>query len=522
MTEYTYYQANRDGSIQLGPQPEGPTRNEIIQILREGLTCNGWNIEEEQVDRQPYLFKISAHDRTIDVYIYCWRISNGGRETRQYEQRIQIGSSAGNEGFNIDNTDENRKGLLLGIYKKEGVEPIIVAWETEKNRDHGASKSCFVDIRAIAIAMRDGFVQTKDTHGNLVCAFRKEFLNFYICNLKKLHTIDFSRVVDYSSEIVEETPEEQRDNRSRIGTNKIVYGAPGVGKSYSLGKESLRVTFHPEYTYFDFVGGLKPCKNEDGEISYEFVPGPFLRILKKAYEHPDQMHTLVIEEINRANTAAVFGDIFQLLDRDENGWSVYSIDNKEILEYLNSGREEDKKIKEVKIPGNLNLFATMNSADQGVFVMDSAFKRRWEFEYMGISFRDVPHAQKQLTYAGYKITWADFASTINDYLSSELRVNEDKLIGPYFIKQNELQDNKKIAFKLLIYLWDDVVRHQRYELFNDRYSTFSAVSEAFISGQERIFVDELDEMLYVKRVVSDGTNDTDGSSDTEGTSDIDE
>lgn len=512
MAENIYYQANPDGSVQLGPQPEGPFKQEIIQILKEALSCNGWNIDSENTSNQPYLFKISANDRFMDVYIYCWRVSNGGRPSRPYEQRIQIGK-AGEEGFLIDNsTNPFKKGLLLGIYKKDGEEPIIVAWETEKNRDHGSSKSCFIDIRAIAQAMRDGFIQTKDNHDNLICAFKKEFLNFYISNLKMLHTIDFSRVtnnVNYSSEIVNETPEENQYDISHIGTNKIVYGAPGVGKSYSLGKESMRVTFHPEYTYFDFVGGLKPCKNESGEISYDFVPGPFLRILKKAYDHPNEMHTLVIEEINRANTAAVFGDIFQLLDRDENGWSEYSIDNKEILEYLNSGREESQKIKEVKIPGNLNLFATMNSADQGVFVMDSAFKRRWEFEYMGISFSNIPHAQKHLTYAGYKITWANFANTINEYLSSVLKVNEDKLIGPYFIKENELQDNKKIAYKLLIYLWDDVVRHQRNELFNDIYSTFSEVSNAFISGQERIFVEELDQMLYYKRNVSEGISDID-------------
>jgi hypothetical protein len=511
MAENIYYQANPDGSVQLGPQPEKLSKSEKLQILREGLSCNGWKIDNEQIKKQPYLFRISAGDRFIDVYIYCWGVSNGGRG-RPYEQRIQIGSNAGDEGFEIDNTNESKKGLLLGIYKKEGEEPIIVAWETEKNKDHGDSKSCFVDIRAIAQAMRDGFVQTKDSDGNLICAFKKEFLNFYISNLKMLHTIDFSHVTNnanYSLEIVNETAEENQYDISRVGTNKIVYGAPGVGKSYSLGKESMRVTFHPEYTYFDFVGGLKPCKNENGEISYDFVPGPFLRILKKAYDHPDEMHTLVIEEINRANTAAVFGDIFQLLDRDENGWSEYSIYNEEILEYLNSGREESQKIKEVKIPGNLNLFATMNSADQGVFVMDSAFKRRWEFEYIGISFSNIPHAQKHLTYAGYKITWANFANTINEYLSSVLKVNEDKLIGPYFIKENELQDNKKIAHKLLIYLWDDVVRHQRNELFNDMYSTFSAVSNAFISGQERIFVEELDQMLYDKRDVSGGISDID-------------
>ncbi|MFC5773226.1 AAA family ATPase [Ectobacillus antri] len=509
MTDSIYYQANSDGSVAIGPQPEGPNKAEIIQTLVQALSINGWNIDHENVSKQPYVFNISAKERFIDVYIYCWRISNGGRASRPYEQRIQIGK-AGEEGFLIDNSASPfKKGLLLGMYKKDGEAPIIVAWETEKNRHHGASKSCFVDIRTIAQAMRDGFVQTRDTDGNLICAFKKEFLNFYIVNLKNLHNIEFSlenQAVDYTptdgnGNNVEEAAEETY-NTLQKGINKIIYGAPGVGKSYRLGTANMRVTFHPEYTYFDFVGGLKPSKNDSGEISYDFVPGPFLRALKRAYDYPREMHTLVIEEINRANTAAVFGDIFQLLDRDENGWSEYFIENKEILDYLNSNRQEDK-IAEVRIPGNLNLFATMNSADQGVFVMDSAFKRRWEFEYISISFVGATHAQEHLTYAGYKITWRDFATTVNGHLASALGVNEDKLIGPYFLKKEELADTNKIASKLLIYLWDDVVRHQREELFKQEYNTFSSVSEDFATGQKRIFVEELEQMLYQRRDVSE-------------------
>lgn len=502
--EDSYYQANQDGGVELGAQPEGPNKEEIVEILEQALSVNGWSINNKSLSKQPYIFNIGAKDRLIEVYIYCWRISNGGRK-REYEQRIQIGKVK-EEGFLIDNSSSSTKrGLLLGIYKKDREEPVFVAWETEKNREHGSSKSCFVNITAIAKAMRDGFVQTRDKDGNLVCAFKKEFLNFYIENLNNLHSVEFAsenQTTNYPS---------IKDNGSRIGefkesnynfiskgVNKIIYGAPGVGKSYLLETNNSRITFHPEYTYFDFVGGLKPIKNNNGEVSYDFVPGPFLRTLKKALNSPDEMHTLVIEEINRANTAAVFGDIFQLLDRDENGWSEYSIENKEILDYLNNSREENK-ITEIRIPGNLSLIATMNSADQGVFVMDSAFKRRWEFEYIGISFTEAKHAQDLLKYSGYNITWEDFATTINGYLSSTLHINEDKLIGPYFLKKDELLDNNKIASKLLIYLWDDVVRHQREELFGQEYNTFSSVLENFSSGEKSIFVEDLEQLLYSKR-----------------------
>ncbi|MGG3974357.1 AAA family ATPase [Bacillus paranthracis] len=505
MESYTYYQANPDGSIVLGEQPKGPSKTEVIETLRAGLSFNGWSIEEEQSSNQPYVFKLSSSERTLDVYVYCWRISNGGRN-REFEQRIQIGK-CGEEGFQIDNRNQLKKGLLFGMYKQENCDSIIVAWETENNRERGASKSCFVDIRSIAQAMRDGFVQTKDNKGNLICVFKKEFLNFYISNMELWHKQDFSSLPSgiefnaeqYTSAVQEK--EEYSSGKLEKGINKIVYGAPGTGKSYNLGKNCVRVTFHPEYTYFDFVGGLKPCKNTvDNKISYEFVPGPFLRVLKDALSNQEKMHTLVIEEINRANTAAVFGDIFQLLDRDENGWSEYGIENKEILDYLNDYQEDmkDYTIKEIKIPGNLNIFATMNSADQGVFVMDSAFKRRWEFEYRPVSFKDVTHAEQTLEYGKYQIKWKDFADAINTYLAFKLGINEDKLIGPYFMKKNELDDNNKIAYKLLIYLWDDVVRYDRSELFNKQHATFSSLSQAFISGKGSIFVEDLEQKVLEK------------------------
>ncbi|MCU4797757.1 AAA family ATPase [Bacillus cereus] len=515
MGNLTYYQANQDGGIELGIQPEGPTKSEIISILTDALSCNGWEVDDVQSSSQPYIFKLASHQRTLDVYIYCWRISNGGRNTRPYEQRIQIGTSCGDEGFNIDNRNQLKKGLLLGIYKKEDCDPVIVAWETEKNKNHGTSKSCFVSIQAIAQAMRDGFVQTKDTDGNLVCVFKKEFFNFYISNLENLHQVNFAQSqsnveLDAGLNVsnVQEEPFVPNKDLEK-GINKIVYGAPGTGKSYNLGKDCIRVTFHPEYTYFDFVGGIKPCKNiQDNKISYEFVPGPFLRVLKEALLNQGEMHTLVIEEINRANTAAVFGDIFQLLDRDENGWSEYGIENKEILDYLNDYPKdmEDYTIKEIKIPGNLNIFATMNSADQGVFVMDSAFKRRWEFEYRPVSFKGVTHAEQTLEYGEYKIKWKDFADVINTYLAFRLGINEDKLIGPYFMRENELDDNNKIAYKLLIYLWDDVVRYDRSELFNTQHATFSSLSQAFISGEGSIFVADLEQKVLEKCIPLEETS----------------
>lgn len=189
---------------------------------------------------------------------------------------------------------------------------------------------------------------------------------------------------------------------SEYERNRIVFGAPGTGKSYELKEdcEDLlkdakdnyeRVTFHPDYSYSQFVGTYKPVMGADEKIRYDFVPGPFMRVyveaLKSGRTENPQPHLLLIEEINRAKVAAVFGDVFQLLDRDDDGVSEYEIQaSEDIRKYLAKqlGGTPDNYQK-IRIPNNMFIWSTMNSADQGVFPMDTAFKRRWNFEYLGIN-----------------------------------------------------------------------------------------------------------------------------------------
>ena len=287
------------------------------------------------------------------------------------------------------------------------------------------------------------------------------------------------------------------------GVNEIVYGAPGTGKSRYLADEyghttrCTRVVFHPEYTFYDFVGSYKPVTLyketgvpvhtrsgvpfEHGEpvIDYKFVPGPFITTLIEAWLNPATMHTIIIEEINRANSAAVFGDIFQLLDRDIAGNSEYGITpSEELMEYLLSVSGMEQFLKNgLKIPSNMNIVATMNSADQGVMPMDSAFKRRWSFKYIKIAISGAVHENACLTYAGNDVTWGNLVRAINDKLIGQ-GLDEDRLIGPYFIRPEEL-GSKRATDKLLLYLWDDVLRYNRDSFFNSKIKTFADLSDSF-------------------------------------------
>lgn len=299
--------------------------------------------------------------------------------------------------------------------------------------------------------------------------------------------------------------------------NLIVYGAPGTGKSRYLEENfdnATRIVFHSEYSYYDFIGNYKPVplyKNTDlallringesfnrGEpiIDYQFVPGPFISVLIDSFRNPDAKHTLLIEEINRGNAAAIFGDMFQLLDRTIDGSSQYRIrPSEELQNYLKS--IEDVKeffVEGLYIPSNMNIVATMNSADQGVYVLDSAFKRRWKFKYMAIRESGFVHENSPVSYAGDSHAWRFIISSINNKLKT-LGINEDRLIGPYFISPEEIADNNNISSKLLIYLWDDVLRYNREKFFDTEIKTYSDLVTGFNNGIDVLnIIDDIIEM----------------------------
>lgn len=303
--------------------------------------------------------------------------------------------------------------------------------------------------------------------------------------------------------------------------NKIFYGVPGCGKSYHieyniLGKDKdtkkftgdyekdniIRTTFYQDYSNTDFVGQILPkiTKNDKGEdvVEYSFNPGPFTKAFVQAVSNPKKKVALVVEEINRGNAPAIFGDIFQLLDRNENGISEYGIKNVSMMDYLDEltfivdGEETHYIFNEIKIPGNLYIYATMNTSDQNVYTLDTAFTRRWGKERIPNKF-GVQTIKDMLVPGLDNVKWEKFVNVINNTIRNkidELQVNEDKQIGIFFVKESDLidsanpiVDDKKtetFAYKVLEYLWDDVTKLDHSVIFKPSYKTFTQLMEDYI------------------------------------------
>ena len=229
-----------------------------------------------------------------------------------------------------------------------------------------------------------------------------------------------------------------------------------------------------------------------------------MRSLVKALKYPEKPFLLIIEEINRSNVAAVFGDVFQLLDRDKNNESRYSIETTEDMRnYIRSELNED--YEKIKIPSNMFIWATMNSADQGVFPMDTAFKRRWDFKYFGINYNEelIKHIKVNLN--NQEISWNDLRKAINNELLS-YRINEDKLLGPFFAFNEYLDEDlsdeefKEIfKNKIIMYLFEDAAKAKRNDLFagarENNNVIYSRVCELFDTKGIEIFCDNIKDVL---------------------------
>lgn len=294
----------------------------------------------------------------------------------------------------------------------------------------------------------------------------------------------------------------------------MVMGPPGTGKSHLLSDRLTalgidddsgnveRVVGHPEMTSTDLIGMYRPVSDPGGALRYEFTAGPLIRLLARALQS-DEPHVLVIEELNRTNAAATFAEFFQLLDRDEDGKSKYPTQlGVDVNRALGLGEEE-----KVRFPPNFAIWATVNTADQGVFPMDTAFKRRWTFEYLGVDQDEGvwgdPEQGWNPIIPGYQtLRWQDLRRALNRALENQ-GVEEDRQLGPFFVSQRELLISEdppafldRLLSKVVAYLRDDVLRHDPALLFVENkggyVSGFARLrSRARSEGLLSIFNDQL-------------------------------
>lgn len=322
----------------------------------------------------------------------------------------------------------------------------------------------------------------------------------------------------------------------------IFYGAPGTGKSHKIkvqlegvSKENIfRTTFHPDSDYSTFVGAYKPTKgkrplyglnggltvrlNDGGDLSedvitYKFIPQAFLNAYMRAYQTEDKVY-LIIEEINRGNCAQIFGDLFQLLDRDENGKSEYTIKADADLEsFLEEELGKDNpgiKDGELCLPSNLYIYATMNTSDQSLFPIDSAFKRRWDWEYEPIKYKNTDWV---IDIDGVKYSWCDFQKEVNTRILKDTG-SEDKMLGDFFVNPSA----KVISYnlfrnKILFYLWNDVCKDGDADIFPT--DTDFSFSKLYDENSKQFIISMMDK-LGLKPIDKDTLADNDDTSEDDG------
>ena len=355
---------------------------------------------------------------------------------------------------------------------------------------------------AVMLAKKEGYkIDSSDFETKLAAGKSNKNIQAFVRFLKGLKAANFPQ-------------------RSKIiidPLQRIYYGAPGTGKSNEIKlmtgngtfskNYTFRTTFHPDSDYSSFVGTYKPIWNGE-KIIYVFRPQSFLRAYIEAWKHPEHNVALVIEEINRGNCAQIFGDIFQLLDRERTGLSKYPIEadidmqnylkgefanidsiyNEDQIEDIDKyyANHYDTAFEDIKngiiltLPKNLSLLATMNTSDQSLFPMDSAFKRRWEWQYMpiveGVIEKGVKLNWKIKLDNKYKyIDWWQFLKRINAIIS-DLTTSEDKQLGYFFCQPNDFVNSnheadekedlitaKYFVDKVIFYLWNDVFKDYAFD-----------------------------------------------------------
>ena len=404
--------------------------------------------------------------------------------------------------------------LLDALFKENGksVDTITQVWNARKNV---IQKNGKVDNRFYFNGLMQDVVYLDSTGKERKAKFTVR--NYMAGGYSELHIkkaeggifdIEIKNVTTpYNDGKEDEIEEISCKNSCLMPLQQIFYGAPGTGKSFKIKRDTknqskIRTTFHPDSDYSTFVGCYKPTMNEDvkydkegneksctKQIEYAFVAQAFLKAYVKAWKFycsaedgTAKAQYLIIEEINRGNCAQIFGDLFQLLDRNEDGYSTYPIvADTDIQRYLSKEFEkvnipdslnaiyddyDGNIVEDIKnglvlaLPNNLYIWATMNTSDQSLFPIDSAFKRRWDWKYMPI---DTKKENWNIEVDGKKYSWSDFLEAVNEQIF-EVTKSEDKKLGSYFCRaNNHVVDAGKFVSKVIFYLYNDVFKDYGYD-----------------------------------------------------------
>ena len=404
--------------------------------------------------------------------------------------------------------------ILDALFKVDGksVDTITQVWNARKNV---IQKNGKVDNRFYFNGLMQDVVYLDSTGKERKAKFTVR--NYMAGGYSELHIkkaeggifdIEIKNVTTpYNDGKEDEIEEISCKNSCLMPLQQIFYGAPGTGKSFKIKRDTknqskIRTTFHPDSDYSTFVGCYKPTMNEDvkydkegneksctKQIEYAFVAQAFLKAYVKAWKFycstedgTAKAQYLIIEEINRGNCAQIFGDLFQLLDRNEDGYSTYPIvADTDIQRYLSKEFEkvnipdslnaiyddyDGNIVEDIKngivlaLPNNLYIWATMNTSDQSLFPIDSAFKRRWDWKYMPI---DTKKENWNIEVDGKKYSWSDFLEAVNEQIF-DVTKSEDKKLGFYFCRaNNHVVDAEKFVSKVIFYLYNDVFKDYGYD-----------------------------------------------------------
>lgn len=409
-------------------------------------------------------YRNTVNNTQKNIVVYYGNIRNEERNDR--EKKIQLNGK--------DPRANPNPSIILGVYCYEAndvLENLVFAgWNIDPNTNYPGNPSIRgLNIDSLQKARFNGLYK-HNFKNNYVCTFRPEYIFYYIENIQSIH--------NSSDDVITPT----LSTSSQDVNNVIYYGSPGTGKSHRAdietnGKEVQKVTFHPDYDYHSFVGGYKPTMDGD-KIAYKFVPQIFTKIYVDAWKNlvsadETKPFYLQIEEINRGNCAEIFGDLFQLLDRDKDGFSKYEVTaEEELCKYLLSEKGFGANHPgiangKLRFPNNLKIIATMNTSDQSLFPMDSAFKRRWDWIYVPID-TDCKYSDFTIQLDnGKAFEWLSFLKVINEEIF-EITKSQDKQIGNWFIDaQNSGKVITESTFvnKVIFYLWNDVFKDEENTIF---------------------------------------------------------